>query len=95
MALIHADDPSPIDHDREEVCHATGIRGRHVLLSRSCPSGVGGILSEAHVKRGRRVLHGDKELCEKLGHDDPCPCGRGLLFKRCRRNMGCFRRRGS
>ena len=53
----------------------------------------GGILSETHVKRGRRVVHGDKELHEKLGRNDPCPCGSGLLFKRCCRNSGCFRRR--
>ena len=55
----------------------------------------GGILSETHVKRGRRVVHGDKELCEKLGRNDPCPCGSGLLFKKCCLKTGCFRRGGA
>ena len=92
MAPVRADGPSPIDHQPEEVCHATEIRRRYALLSRSCPSGVEATLSESHVKRGRRVVHGDKELHEKLGRNDPCPCGSGLLFKRCCRNTGLFRR---
>ncbi len=87
--------PVPIDHQPEEVYHATEIRRRHALLSRSCPGGVGGILSEAHVKRGRRVVRGEKELFEKLGRNDPCPCGSGLLFKKCCRNTGRFRRGGA
>jgi hypothetical protein len=86
----HADDPCPVKHEPEEVCYATAIQRRHTLLSRTCPSGVGGILSETHVKRGRRVVHGDKELAEKLGRNDPCPCGSGRLFKKCCRNAGCF-----
>jgi len=28
-----------------------------------------------------RVVHGDKELTEKLGRNDPCPCGSGLRFQ--------------
>ncbi|WP_373563043.1 SEC-C metal-binding domain-containing protein [Sphingomonas melonis] len=28
-----------------------------------------------------RVVHGDKELIEKLGRNDPCPCGSGLRFQ--------------
>jgi len=27
------------------------------------------------------VVHGDKELTEKLGRNDPCPCGSGLRFQ--------------
>jgi uncharacterized protein YecA (UPF0149 family) len=27
------------------------------------------------VKRGRRVVHGNVELTEKLGRNDLCPCG--------------------
>ena len=34
-----------------------------------------GFPSETHVKRGDRVVHGTKELVERLGKDDPCPCG--------------------
>jgi hypothetical protein len=35
-----------------------------------------GFPSETRVKRGLRVVHGDKELHEKLGRNDPCPCVR-------------------
>src|SRR3954467_15360587 len=34
-----------------------------------------GFPSESRVRRGDRVVHGDKELTEKLGRDDLCPCG--------------------
>jgi len=40
-----------------------------------------GFPSETHVKRGDRIVHGDKELIEKLGRNDPCPCGSGRLFQ--------------
>jgi hypothetical protein len=33
------------------------------------------------VKRGLRIVHGDKELIEKLGRRDPCPCGSGRRFQ--------------
>jgi hypothetical protein len=52
-----------------------------------------GFPSETQVKRGRRIVHGDKELTEKVGRNDPCPCESGKLFKKCCRNSGCFRRR--
>ncbi|HEV7504580.1 MAG TPA: SEC-C metal-binding domain-containing protein [Thermoanaerobaculia bacterium] len=26
-------------------------------------------------------MHGDKELLEKLGRNDPCPCGSGRRFQ--------------
>jgi uncharacterized protein YecA (UPF0149 family) len=28
-----------------------------------------------------RVVHGDKELIEKLGRNDPCPCGSNKRFQ--------------
>jgi uncharacterized protein YecA (UPF0149 family) len=40
-----------------------------------------GFNSETHVKRGPRVVHGNKELIEKLGRNDPCPCGSGRRFQ--------------
>jgi uncharacterized protein YecA (UPF0149 family) len=40
-----------------------------------------GFPSETHVKRGLRVVHGDKELLEKLGRNDLCPCGSGRRFQ--------------
>ena len=36
---------------------------------------------ETQVKRGDRVMHGDKELIEKLGRNDPCPCASTRRFK--------------
>jgi uncharacterized protein YecA (UPF0149 family) len=41
-----------------------------------------GYPSETNVKRGDRVVHGTKELTEKLGRNDPCPCGSTRLFSR-------------
>ena len=50
-----------------------------------------GYPSEQQVKRGSRAIRGgEKELLEKLGNNDLCPCGSGLVFKRCCRNSGCF-----
>ncbi len=40
-----------------------------------------GFPSETRVKRGQRVVHGDKHLHEKLGRDDPCPCGSTRSFQ--------------
>ncbi len=40
-----------------------------------------GFPSETHVGRGVRVVHGEKELTEKLGRNDPCPCGSGRRFQ--------------
>jgi len=40
-----------------------------------------GFPSEARVKCGDRVVHGDKALVEKLGRNDPCPCGSGRRFQ--------------
>ncbi len=40
-----------------------------------------GYPSETNVKRGLRFIHGEEiELVEKLGRNDPCPCGSGLSF---------------
>jgi hypothetical protein len=41
-----------------------------------------GYPSETHVKRGVRIVHGDKEFLEKLGRNDPCPCGSGKCFQK-------------
>ena len=40
-----------------------------------------GFLSEKQVKRGERFVHGDKQLLEKLGRNDLCPCGSGRRFQ--------------
>jgi uncharacterized protein YecA (UPF0149 family) len=40
-----------------------------------------GFPSETCVKRGERSVGGDKELTEKLGRNDLCPCGSGRRFQ--------------
>jgi uncharacterized protein YecA (UPF0149 family) len=40
-----------------------------------------GFPSETNVKRGMRIVHGYKELREKLGRNDLCPCGSGRSFQ--------------
>jgi len=40
-----------------------------------------GYPSETRVKTGLQIVHGDKELSEKLGRNDPCPCGSGKSFQ--------------
>ncbi len=49
-----------------------------------------GYPSETHVKRGTRIVHGDKLLEEKLGRNDLCPCGSGKRFKKCCLKSGHF-----
>lgn len=40
-----------------------------------------GFPSETGVKRGDRMVRETKELSEKLGRNDPCPCGSARLFQ--------------
>lgn len=49
-----------------------------------------GFPSESKVKRGVRIVHGHKELTEKLGRNDLCPCESGKRFKKCCMKAGCF-----
>jgi hypothetical protein len=51
-----------------------------------------GYPSETRVKRGHRVVHGDKELIEKLGDNDPGPCGSGRRFQAVLPKLGALRR---
>ncbi len=39
-----------------------------------------GFPSETRVGKGVRIVHGTKELSEKLGRNDLCPCGSGRSF---------------
>ena len=50
-------------------------------LSSQSVSGGRGYPSETMVRRGKRIVHGDKELLEKLGRNDLCPCGSGRRFQ--------------
>jgi uncharacterized protein YecA (UPF0149 family) len=49
-----------------------------------------GFPSETRVKRGVRIVNGSKELTEKLGRNDLCPCKSGRRFKKCCLKKGCF-----
>ena len=40
-----------------------------------------GFPSESSVKRGDRVVHGDKKLLERLCRNDPCVCGSWRSFQ--------------
>ena len=52
-----------------------------------------GFPSETRVKRGARIVHGDKELLEKLGRNDLCPCGSGHRFQALLPEVAALRRR--
>jgi hypothetical protein len=41
-----------------------------------------GFPSEARVKKGVQIVHGHKQLNEKLGRNDLCPCGSGRRFQK-------------
>jgi len=48
-----------------------------------------GFPSETRVKRGLRFVRGgEKELVEKLGRNDPCPCGSGTRFQEVLHDLG-------
>lgn len=49
-----------------------------------------GFPTETRVKRGVQIVHGHKQLEEKLGRNDPCPCGSGKRFKKCCLKAGRF-----
>jgi uncharacterized protein YecA (UPF0149 family) len=60
------------------------------VVSKRCPTAPAfertakrrkGFPSETCVKRGDRTVGGGKELIEKLGRNDLCPCGSRRLFQ--------------
>lgn len=74
------------ESDRRPSCHAS------ITLSTSPAFEVSskrrkGYPSETNVKRGLRFVRGrpeddeSVELVEKLGRNDPCPCGSGTRFQ--------------
>jgi SEC-C motif len=48
-----------------------------------------GFPSATHVKRGRRSAQG-KEFLERLGNNDPCPCGSGRRFQALLQEFGAL-----
>jgi SEC-C motif-containing protein len=67
----------------EEVPHATRRFRRTAIFFEPMSKRRQGFPSEKKVKRGIRIVHGEKLLEEKLGRDDLCPCGSGKRFKKC------------
>jgi len=60
----------PVDNDSKKIAfHKQTSKRRR------------GFPSETKVNRGMRVVHGAKELTEKLGRNDLCPCGSGRRFQ--------------
>jgi len=85
--------PSTWSGSRKEARHGAPRRIREppLLSSRRVNAGVG-YASETRVRRGLRVVHGDKELAEKLGRNDLCPCGSAKRFQELLHAIGRVRR---
>jgi uncharacterized protein YecA (UPF0149 family) len=64
-----------VHHEQKEE-----VRKPALLLSARANGGRG-YPSETRVKRGVRVVHGEKLLEEKLGRNDLCPCESGRRFQ--------------
>lgn len=65
---------------RSPSCHAATTSTTSRAFERSSKRRKG-FPSETRVKRGQRIVYGDKLLEEKLGRNDPCPCGSGKSFQ--------------
>ena len=73
-----------------KVYHVQTQLQRTVIFFETMSKRRKGFPSETQVKRGVRIVNGDKLLEEKLGRNDPCPCGSGKRFKKCCLKSGCF-----
>src|SRR5436853_6764830 len=82
--------PRPSILSRKAVHHGPARHRTPILFFEPMSKRRKGFPSEAKVKRGVRIVHGDKEFAEKLGRNDLCPCGSGKRFKRCCLRSGRF-----
>jgi uncharacterized protein YecA (UPF0149 family) len=73
-----------------KVYHVQSQLQRTVVFFETMSKRRKGYPSETQVKRGVRIVHGDKLLEEKLGRNGPCPCGSGKRFKTCCLKSGRF-----
>ncbi len=73
-----------------EVSHVHTQLRRTAIFFETMSKRRKGFPSETQVKRGVRIVNGDKLLEEKLGRNDLCPCGSGRRFKKCCRKSGRF-----
>jgi len=71
--------------NRNAICGSAAITSKASLTKRRAFEATSkrrrSYPSETHVKSGERIVHGDVELIEKLGRNDPCPCGTGRRFQ--------------
>jgi uncharacterized protein YecA (UPF0149 family) len=67
--------------NQEAVWHTVATRSTTCTAFERTSKRRKGYPSETRVRRGIRVVHGDKELTEKLGRNDLCPCGSGRRFQ--------------
>src|SRR5688572_33154439 len=82
--------PKGLSKGRKAVPHASRPRPRPAIFFEPMSKRRRGFPSESHVKRGVRIVHGDKLLEEKLGRNDLCPCSSGKRFKKCCLKSGRF-----
>ena len=73
-AAVHARYGTIAAGDRSEMKIKSATRDGD--FARGC------LLARRLVERGVRVVHSSKELAEKLGRNDLCPCGSGKRFKK-------------
>ncbi len=73
-----------------EVSHVHAQLRRTAIFFETMNKRRKGFPSETQVKRGVRIVNGDKLLEEKLGRNDLCPCGSGKRFKKCCLKSGRF-----
>ena len=72
--------PTSRSERRNPRCHTTRTLDRSTAFG-PISKRRRGFPSETCVGRGDRVVHGDKELLEKLGNQDLCPCRSGRRFQ--------------
>jgi hypothetical protein len=77
--IMDATLPMTSDYDRRLSWHAIAISPTSPAFEPTSKRRRG-FPSESRVKRGLRFVHGDGELIEKLGRNDPCVCGSGKCF---------------
>ena len=73
---------SEVDHEQEHT--------RPAIFFEPMSKRRKGYPSERQVKRGVRIVHGEKLVEEKLGRKDLCPCGSGKRLNMCCLASGCF-----
>jgi hypothetical protein len=80
LPIMRGAPPPPAANDRRPIWHARPTAMTSLAFEVTSKRRKG-YPSETHVKRGLRFVHGDVELIEKLGRNDPCPCGLGKSFQ--------------